>query len=65
MEQELNGSKSHIGIRKMIYYKKHSKIGLTHFCFLGSDFFLSVSFIKAKHELTVITQGICIVWGTR
>jgi hypothetical protein len=36
LDQELNGSKSHIGLRKIIYYLKY-KIVVTPYCFTGPD----------------------------
>jgi hypothetical protein len=36
LDQELNSSKSHIGLRKMMHYLKY-EIGLTPFCFTDAD----------------------------
>ena len=36
LEQELNCSKSHIGVRKITYYLKY-ETGLKGFCFPGPD----------------------------
>ena len=38
LDQKLNSSKSHTGVRKMMYYLKYDKTGLTNFCFSGPDF---------------------------
>jgi hypothetical protein len=42
LDQELNSSKSHIGLRKIMYYLKCDKIGLTPFGFSGPDFAMLV-----------------------
>jgi hypothetical protein len=38
MDQELNSSKPHTGPRKMMYYFKYDKIGLTPFCLSVPEF---------------------------